>query len=341
MASGTAPLAYGVIGTGNIAGDFARALRRSKRCRVVSVCGSTPEKAAAFARRFRVPRAARSLEELCTDPAVQAVYVASPHPLHEPHALAAIEAGKHVLCEKPLALSAESAARLIEAARQRGTFLMEGYMYRCHPLVREVIARITDGTIGEVRHVRADFGFRVARDPASRLFAPELGGGAILDVGGYPLSFVRLVAGVVEGGQFAEPTALRGGGFVGPHGADEIASAHLTFATGVTAEIACAVRHDLGTKVVIFGERGRIILPNPWLPGGERQGRVGSLCVHLEGKDVSAVEVRAPAPSYALEADLVAESLPAQEAPWPAMIWADTLGNMSALDAWRAATSSG
>jgi len=341
MASGTAPLAYGVIGTGAIASDFVRALRRSKRCRVVSVCGSTPEKATAFARRFRVPRAARSLEELCSDPALQAVYVASPHPLHEPHALAAIEAGKHVLCEKPLAMSQESARRVIEAARERGTFLMEGYMYRCHPLMHEVIGHIARGTVGEIRHVRADFGFRVARAPASRLFAPELGGGAILDVGGYPLSFVRLVAGVVEGGQFAEPTALQGGGFVGPAGADELASAHLTFATGMTAEIACAVRHDLGTRVVLFGERGRIILPNPWLPGGERQGKVASLCIHIEGRDVAAMEVRAPAPSYALEAELLAESLPAQEAAWPAMIWADTLGNMSALDAWRAATTSG
>ncbi|HEV8550081.1 MAG TPA: Gfo/Idh/MocA family oxidoreductase, partial [Polyangiaceae bacterium] len=257
-------LGWGIVGTGAIAAAFTRALRGSKRCHVVSACGSSPEKAARFAKRFGLPRAAGSLEELCADPAVTAVYVATPHPLHQPQALVAIEAGKHVLCEKPLAMDATGAAFLIEAARIRGVFLMEAFMYRCHPLVHELVARIARGEIGEVRHVRADFGFRVPRDPAGRLFDPALGGGAILDVGGYPMSLARLVAGVAAGGQFAEPVALRGSGFVGPAGADELASANLRFASGMTAEIACAVRHDLGTRVVIFGERGRIILPNPW-----------------------------------------------------------------------------
>jgi len=341
MAGSTATLAWGIVGTGAIAGDFVRALRGSRRCRVLSACGSSPEKAAQFAGRFRLPRSARTLEELCADPEVQAVYIATPHPLHEPQALVAIAAGKHVLCEKPLAMDAASAERMIDAARLRGTFLMEGYMYRCHPLVRGLVEHLAQGTIGDVRHVRADFGFRVERNPEGRLFAPALGGGAILDVGGYPMSLARLIAGVVAGSQFAEPVKLSGGGFVGPAGADELASAHLTFATGVTAELTCAVRHDVGTRVVIFGERGRIILPNPWLPEGKRQGRMASLLVHADGKDVRAVEVRAQSASYALEADLVADTLPGQEAPWPAMIWADTLGNMRALDAWRAATTSG
>jgi predicted dehydrogenase len=341
MPRAAVPLAWGIIGTGSIAADFARALRGSKRCRIASVCGSSPEKSAQFARRHGVPRAARSLEELCGDPAVQAVYVATPHTLHEPHTLAAIDAGKHVLCEKPLAMNAVSAERMIEAARRRGTFLMEAFMYRCHPLVRELAARLAHGEIGEVRHVRADFGFRTERNPSSRLFASELGGGAILDVGCYPMSLARLVAGVVEGGQFAEPARVVGTGFLGPLGADELATAELTFPSGVTAQLTCAVRHAVGTRVVIFGERGRIVLPNPWLPEGRRLGRAASLCVHVDGHDVRAVEVRAQSASYALEAELVADTLPAQEATWPAMIWADTLGNMRALDAWRAATTSG
>jgi len=334
-------LAWGILGTGAIAGDFTRALRGSKRCRVVSVCGSTPEKAAQFARRFRLPRSARTLAELCADPEIGAVYVATPHPLHEPHTLAAIEAGKHVLCEKPLAMDAASAERMIDAARRRGTFLMEAFMYRCHPLVRELVAHLAQGAIGEVRHIRADFGFRAERNPAGRLFSPALGGGAILDVGGYPMSLARLVAGVAAGGQFAEPVRLSGGGYVGPSGVDELASAHLTFATGVTAELTCAVRHDVGTRVVIFGESGRVILPNPWLPEGDRHGRGSSLLIHRDGQAVRATEVRAQSGSYALEAEVVADALPAQEAPWPAMIWADSLGNMRALDAWRAATTSG
>jgi predicted dehydrogenase len=335
------PLGFGVVGTGSIASDFVRALSRSRRCRVVGVCGSSPAKAQAFARKFKLPVAEPSLDGLLVRPEVQAVYIATPHPLHEPQAIECIEAGKHVLCEKPLALDAAAGERVLDAARRRGTFVMEGYMYRCHPLMQALIGELNLGTIGTLRHVRADFGFRAPRNPASRLFEPALGASAILDVGGYPLSLVRLIAGIVAGEPFAEPLALRGTGFVGPCGADELATASLRFASGMTAEIACSVRDDLGNRVVIFGERGRLILPNPWLPAGSRQGRATSLVVHLDAKPPRGVEVRARAASYALEAEVLAASLPAQEAPWPAMTWADTIGNLRALDAWRAAATSG
>jgi len=334
-----APLGFGVVGTGAIATDFVRALAHAKRSRVLGVCGSSPDKARAFARKHGLPIAEPSLDALVQRQEIQAIYVATPHPLHEPHATLGIEAGKHVLCEKPLAVDAAAAERVIEAARRRGTFLMEGLMYRCHPLMQTLVRELRAGTIGDVSHVRADFGFRTPRVAESRLFDAALGGGAILDVGCYPLSLVRLVAGVVAGGELAEPETLRGTGFRGPTGVEEIASASLRFASGMTAEVACALRHELGTRVVIFGERGRLILPNPWLPTGERLGRATTLVVHLENQPPRGIEVRAPSPSYALEADLLATTLPAQEAPWPAMTWADSLGNMRALDAWRAATA--
>jgi predicted dehydrogenase len=331
-------LGWGVLGTGAIANDFVRALTRAKRSRVLGVTGSSPDKARAFAQKHGLPIAEPSLDALLQRPEIQAIYVATPHPLHEPLAVECIEAGKHVLCEKPLALDAAGVERMLEAARRRGTFLMEAFMYRCHPLMQALIAELRAGTIGRVSHVRADFGFRTARVPSSRFFNPELGGGAILDVGCYPLSLVRLIAGVVAGGELAEPESLCGTGFRGPTGVEEVASASLRFASGMTAEIACAVRHELGTRVVIFGEDGRLVLPNPWLPAGQRQGRATTLVVHLDEHPPRGTEVRAPAPSYALEADLVASSLPAQEAPWPAMSWADSLGNARGLDAWRAAT---
>jgi predicted dehydrogenase len=334
-----APLGWGVIGTGAIATDFVRALSHAKRSRVLGVCGSTPDKARAFAKKHGVPLAEPSLDALLQRPEIQAIYVATPHPLHEPLSIECIEAGKHVLCEKPLALDAAGVQRMLEAARRRGTFLMEAYMYRCHPLMQALVGELRAGTLGRVSHVRADFGFRTRRVAESRVFNPALGGGAILDVGGYPLSLVRLIAGVVAGSDVAEPDALHGTAFRGPTGVDEVASASLRFGSGMTAEIACAVRHELGTRVVIFGENGRLVLPNPWLPAGNRQGRATTLVVHLDDRAPQGIEVRAPAPSYALEADLVANSLPAHEAPWPAMSWADSLGNARALDAWRAAAS--
>jgi predicted dehydrogenase len=333
----TRTLGWGVVGTGGIATDFCEALKRSARCRVVNVAGSSPDKARAFAERFAIARWSEQMAQLLTDPDVEAVYIATPHPLHEQQALMCIAAGKHVLCEKPLTLDAAGAARVIEAARQRGVFLMEAYMYRCHPLMRELLARLEDGAIGPIRHVRADFGFRVRRMPEHRLFDLTLGGGSILDVGGYPVSFARLIAGVVEGAPFAEPTALTATGLVGPTGADELASAQLTFGSGLTASVTSAICYDVGTVAVVFGERGKIVLPNPWIPGGRRQNTATELTIVREGRDAEQVRVDTEQATYAIEAELVLDSLPAMEPAWPAMSHADTLGNMRVLDSWQAA----
>jgi predicted dehydrogenase len=329
-------LSWGVIGTGGIAADFANALTSSGRCRIVNVVGSSPEKGRAFATKWSLPASSSTLEEFVADPAVEAVYVATPHPLHEAQTLACIEAGKHVLCEKPLTIDAASTERLIDAAQKRGIFLMEAFMYRCHPLMRELVARLKQGAIGTIRHVRADFGFRVPRDPKGRLFDPKLGGGGILDVGGYPVSLARLLAGIVSGAPFAEPIKIQAVGHIGAVGSDELAAALLTFQSGFTAEVACAVRYELGTHAAIFGEDGKIVLTDPWIPGSNRQGLESALTIHRDNQKPETVVVRTEKATYALEAELFADTLPGTQPPWPAASLADTLGNMRVLDAWQA-----
>ena len=331
----TGPLRWGVVGTGGIAADFCQALTHSC-CEVVNVAGSSPDKARAFAARFGIAGWSDGLAQLLAAPGVDAIYIATPHPLHERQALASIAAGRHVLCEKPLTMDERSAARVIAAARRAGVFLMEAYMYRCHPLVPALLSRLNDGAIGPVRHVRADFGFRAARVPEHRLFSPALGGGSILDVGGYPVSFARLIAGVAERVPFAEPVALTGSGLIGPTGVDELATAHLTFASEFTATITSAVSYDVGTSAVVFGERGRIELPNPWIPSGRRHALETGFTVYRDGRDPETVTIRTDKPTYAIEAEYVAHALPATEPPWPAMSWADTLGNLHVMDAWSA-----
>jgi len=329
-------LQWGVIGSGAIATDFATALQSSERCRIVNVT-SSPGRAQPFAAKLGVPRSTDSLEQLLADAEVQAVYVATPHLLHERLALAAIAAGKHVLVEKPLATSADAAGRVIEAARRRGVFLMEGYMYRCHPLMTELLSHLRAGAIGQILHVRADFGFRDARSPHGRLFDPAQAGGAIWDVGGYPVSFARLMAGLALGKKVAEPQQLTAVGHIGPTGVDEFAQATLSFEAGVTAEIACGIRFDLGCAASIFGEEGCIKLVDPWLPGGKRQGLESRFTIEHAGKPPEVVQVDIPRPIYALEAELVADSLPKTQATWPAMTWDDSLANLRVMDAWRAA----
>ncbi|HYO93038.1 MAG TPA: Gfo/Idh/MocA family oxidoreductase [Polyangiaceae bacterium] len=330
-------LQWGVVGTGGIADAFAEALKKSSRCRAVNVVGTSSEKARAFRDRWELPSSSADLNELLRDPHVEAVYIASPHPSHEAQAIACIDAGKHVLCEKPITLEAATAARVIAAAERRKVFLMEAYMYRCHPLLKALIERLKAGVIGPIRHVRADFAFRVPRDPDGRLFNLKLGGGGILDVGGYPVSFSRLIAGLVEGTPFAEPIKLDAFGKMGPTGADELAIAFLTFASGFTAECTSGVSYEVGTTAVVFGETGRIVLPNPWIPAGDRQGLETSFTIHRDGKADETVAITTEMPTYAIEAELVLDSLPGQQPAWPAMTWADTLGNLRVMETWRAA----
>jgi predicted dehydrogenase len=330
-------LHWGVIGTGAIASDFAEALAGSERCQIVNVVGSSPAKARAFAQRFGVPAAASTLGDLLADPAVDAVYIATPHPSHEAQALVSIEAGKHVLCEKPLTTNAASTARVIEAARRRGVFLMEAFMYRCHPLMSDLVRRLQEGVIGPLRHVRADFAFRVPRVADGRLFNVALAGGGILDVGGYPISLARLLAGIVEGRRFAEPVQVDAIGSIGPTGVDELSTALLTFASGFTATVTAGVYYDVGTTAVIFGDNGKILITDPWIPGSERHGLETGYTIARDGEKPERVPVRTTKGTYAIEAELVADTLPDKEAAWPAMSWADSLGNMQVLDAWRAA----
>jgi len=330
-------LRWGLIGTGAIASDFTLALQGSSRGRIIDVAGSSHAKAQAFAASRGIAASSATIGEMLANPAVDAVYIATPHPAHEKQALACITAKKHVLCEKPITVDAASAERVIEAARQAGVFLMEAYMYRCHPLTRQILQRLSDGVIGPVRHMRADFGFRATGPRSGRLFDPALGGGSILDVGGYPASFARLVAGLPEHVPFAEPVAVDGSATFGPTGVDELACAALTFGSGFTAEIRSAIRADLGTTAVLFGERGKIVVSNPWLPGGDRHGKECDFVVFRDGLAAESVVVRTHEDTYAIEAALVADTIPGVQAPWPAMSWDDTLGNMRLLERWLAA----
>lgn len=328
-------LRWGIIGTGAIAGDFATALHESAVCRVVSAAGSSPDKSRAFADRFKLPRCASSIDVLLADDQVDAVYIATPHPMHEQQALMCIDAGKAVLCEKPITIDSAGAERVINAARDKGVFLMEAYMYRCHPLMAEVLDKLKRGVIGAVRHVRADFGFYCQRNAGHRLFNPALAGGAILDVGGYPASFARLIAGVVADAPFDEPIEIQAAGTIGPTGVDELAIAQLRFATGLTAQLSTAIHHHLGTGAWVVGDLGVLHLPDPWIPQSNRHGRSSTYSITLNGQASEHFTVQTQLATYAIEAERVAAALPDAQAPWPAMGWDDTLGNMRLLDAWR------
>ncbi|MFB6981345.1 Gfo/Idh/MocA family protein [Streptomyces scopuliridis] len=222
------PLNWGVIAPGGIAASFVDALRTHTEQRVVAVGSRDPGRARAFADRFGIPAAYGSYAEVIDDPRVDIVYVASPHSAHFDHALRAIEAGRHVLVEKAFTRNTREAEQLIEAARGRGVFLMEAMWTRFLPHIDVVRQVLDSGLLGEVRTVAADHGQFMRPDAAHRLFAPELAGGALLDLGVYPVSFASMVL-----GPFVSLTAVGEKAFTGVDGQASIVVTNGSGAHGV------------------------------------------------------------------------------------------------------------
>ncbi len=331
-------LAWGIITAGRIARKFAAGVAHSRSGELAAVASLTPGKGEEYAREFGVPRVHHDYQALIEDPAVEAVYVATPHPWHARWAIAAARAGKHVLCEKPLAMNLPQAEAVVAAAREHDVFLMEAFMYRCHPQTRRLVELLRAGAVGRVRQVRATFGYRGSHTLESVKLNRALGGGAILDVGCYTMSICRLVAGVALGGEFAEPEELCGMAVFGPESTvDEYAVADLRFPGGILAQLSTGVRLAQDNRVEIFGEEGRLEVPAPWFCSGI-EGGVGRLLVHRPGNErPEVVEVSTPEWLYGIEADTVAEHLESRQAPAPSMSWQDSLGNIRALDRWRRA----
>ena len=336
---------WGIIGAGGIAKVFANGLRFSKTGRLEAIASRTPGKADALADLFDVAKRYNSYEDILADSAIDAVYISTIHPAHLEPVVMAAKAGKHILVEKPIAMNAEEAAKMVDAARENDVFLMEAFMYRCHPQIAKMVELIQDGAIGDVLVVRSTFGYHAGFNPDSRAYNRELGGGGILDVGCYPASMVRLVAGAAAGKPFLDPVEFKATGVVGPTGVDHYTTATLKFENDVVAEIATAVACNLPPDTVIYGSEGILSVPNPWLPSSPcRSARTAlpldtpfpasTLLLHKRGAEPEEITVAVDRDLFSYEADMVGAHIDDRQAP--AASWDDTLGNMRTLDAWLA-----
>ncbi len=329
---------WGILGTGGIARVFAAAVQESSLGRLAAVGSREAPRAEAFAREFQAERAHGSYEALLADPAVEFVYVATPHPLHVELAVAAAQAGKHILCEKPLAVSEAGATIVIDEARRADVFLMEGFAFRCHPQTQRLAELLDGGAIGELRSISATFGF--AGEPSSHyLFRGDMAGGAILDNGCYPVSLVRRIAGHTVGQLYRDPDRLFGAGVVDAiEGIDLEAAAMLWFDSGFHAQLMCTIRTEVDKVVKITGSEGFIQLPAAYLPGRmDRFGGTPRIVVERHGEESREIAIDAPGGLYAIEADTVVARAREGRTEAPEMTWADSLGNMRTLDRWRAA----
>jgi predicted dehydrogenase len=246
------PLRLGVLGCANIARQFVRDVQGSAFVQVVAVASRDAAKAAAFAQEWGVPRHHAGYEALLADPGVDAVYIPLPNSLHAPWCLRAMAAGKHVLCEKPLTLSRREAEQLFAAARQHGVMLLEAYPYWFQPQTRDLLALLgggADSVLGEVRSVQASFGFTLARPEGNIRMNPELGGGALLDAGSYPLSLIRLV-------MACAPVQVQAHARTAASGVDIATTATLLYADGRSAQMSCAMDTATHRHATLVGSRG-------------------------------------------------------------------------------------
>lgn len=337
MNSASSPVRWGILGPGNIARAFAGGVAHSRTGMLAAIATRNPGRPG-LAEAFPGARIVEGYEALLRDPDIDAVYIAMPHPSHAQWAIRAAEAGKHVVCEKPMGLTAFEADAMIHAARKAGTFLGEAFMYRLHPQTLKLVELVRSGIIGDIKMIKSSFGFAMPSFmPEHRLYSNELAGGGILDVGGYPVSMARLIAGAAAGQPFLEPDKVFGTAHLGKSGVDEWASALLHFPNGIIAEVSCSISLNQDNVLRIFGTTGRIEVADFWYAGGKEGGTGEINIIRPNGSEI--VEVAESGWLYAFEVDAAGDAILAgkQEFAWPGMGWADSIGNLTVLDKWRAA----
>lgn len=251
-----APVRWGIIGTGQIANKFAADLPYAPGAEIRAVGSRNQANADAFAEKYTIPNRYDSYEDLANDPEIDVVYVATPHPNHHETTIMLLNAGKHVLCEKPFAMNGPEAREMIEAAKKNNRFLMEAMWTRFRPLMYKVRELITNGTLGEIQYVSATIGWKSSFDPEFRLYNPVLGGGALLDGGVYPVSFASMVLG--------KPDTVTGAAELGESRVDENATIAMHYPSGAVSMVGVTIRANPVSLGLIAGSEGTILIDHDW-----------------------------------------------------------------------------
>lgn len=247
---------WGIIGPGNIAHKFAQDLEQVAGAKIYAIAGRNQERAQRFADVYNAPHAFDQVDDLLALPDLDVVYIATPHSSHCANTLQCLRAGKAVLCEKPWAIDQQEAIQMMELARKEQVFLMEAIWTRFLPTTQKIMELISSGVIGEVESVKADFGFRAKIDPNSRLFNPALGGGALLDIGLYPVFLSQLLLG--------KPSEILASSRLAPTGVDMETSIILDYGGKQMANLHCTFGAHTKTEAFIHGSKGSIHWHGRW-----------------------------------------------------------------------------
>jgi len=267
-------LRWGLLSTAHINRSLIPPLRASSRHRLVAVASRDLDKARSYAEAWQIPHAFGSYEAMLASPEIDVVYISLPNSLHAHWTIQALRAGKHVLCEKPLATRVEDVDAIAAVATETGRQVAEAFMYRHHPQTLKVKALIASGAIGDVRLVRGSFTFTLTDRGNVRVNA-SLDGGSVWDVGCYPISYARMMIGT-------EPAEAFGMQFVGPSGVDETFVGTLRFGEDVYAQFDCGFRAPFRMNMEIVGSEGVIVIPRPFKPTAHETIYIGKASDQLE-----------------------------------------------------------
>ncbi|AOZ93744.1 Gfo/Idh/MocA family protein [Paenibacillus crassostreae] len=311
---------WGILGTGWIAGQFAKDLVHAKNGEIYAVGSRSNENAQRFADQHHIPQVYGSYEALVNDPDVDAIYVATPHPFHKDNVLTCLQAGKAVLCEKPFTVNSNELEEIVSYAKEHKLFLMEGMWTRFLPPIIKVKEWLEAGRIGDVRQVKADFGFRMGWEPESRLLNPSLGGGALLDVGIYPISFASMIFG-------SQPKAISSVAHIGETGVDEEFTIVLSYESDQTAVLSGAIRLELNNEAYIRGTEGYIHIPSFF--------NAQTVSLHVGGEEVEKFTDDRQCEGYTFEAEEVGRCLLEGLTESPVMTLDESINIMKILDQVR------
>ncbi len=247
---------WGIIGPGKIAHKFAQALSFAPNAELFAVASRSEERARDFALQYDAPHYYQGYEKVAQDPEVDIIYVATPHSLHYENTIMCLENGIPVLCEKPFTITRVQLQKLVDTARNNKVFLMEAIWTRFLPTIKKVLEIRESGILGSIKEIHADFGFKAPFDPAGRLYNLSLGGGALLDIGIYPVFLSLLLLG--------NPAVIRSTAVLSETGADESCSILFEYPDGATANLECTISAETPTEATIIFEKGQIKINPKW-----------------------------------------------------------------------------
>ncbi len=325
---------WGIIGLGKMADRFASSINEVKNANLLAIASKSVERLKNFGDLYNIENKFRfnSYEEFLNCTQINSIYISTLNNTHADIILKATRAKKNILCEKPVTTNYSDAIRVFDELNKSNIFFLEAIAYRTHPQTKLVINKIIQGEIGDVKTIDTTFGFSHRKfDPHSRLFDPKLGGGAILDVGCYPVSFSSLIANIKEKDKLVEPEILDVSGSLCSTGVEDCAYVTLKFSNKIIATVGTAIRLNMKNQTLITGTKGSILINTPWLP--EKK----SLIEIKINKRYYKTFVNSKKSIFANQIHVASQLIldDKKEGKFPAMTWKSSLNNMLILDKWK------